>query len=115
MEAFLKSLANPWTVTNLQKSLLPGQQVRPHLSRGLGNISHSAHQRSMQAGRKNRRYSYSIFLSFKLRVYALEEYPRSSAISRSGINSIRPSYSTTCIFCPGRRRKDSLTALGITA
>ena len=42
-------------------------------SRESGNALHLAHQRSMQANRKNLQYSYSIFLSFEFCIDALEE------------------------------------------
>ena len=40
--------------------------------------------------------------------------PLNSAISRSGMSSIRPSCSITCMFCPARKPMDCRTWRGIT-
>ena len=55
-------------------------------------------------------------LSFSLSKLVLIPFkkPLSSFMSFSGINSILPSYSTTCIFYPGQRFRVSLTVLGRT-
>jgi len=50
-----------------------GQQAKPNHSAGSGNAWHSVHLRSMQASRRNLRYSYSIFLSFEFRMNALDK------------------------------------------